>query len=331
MYEWTRHVDDELKKDLMRFFHSTEFLDRPNTFYRGQDPGSSKWSILMAAAALDESRQLVLKTFGDRHKTFINLVPNQVPYVNVEAAPRMDNPSVYEKLSKELIKLNKIEKSRQRVRSWQSDLNRATLMVLGSSGARQLMKEAKWNAPPPDPSAETPSIDLSQLSPPAESSTLKGHWFIAVDIESFEFDHSKVLEIGWSIFDSSRCLFVDKHYAVSNYSHLRNGKWVPDRRDCFMFGKTKWATLNDCIREIQEDLNRGARHSTDNQCVFIAHDVSMDEKYLRQLGVEFPKTTVKFDTLELNGARLGQDKKTGLGKVLDEVGIENYSLHNAGT
>ncbi|KAF9164925.1 hypothetical protein DFQ26_000861 [Actinomortierella ambigua] len=284
----------------------------------------------MAASALDESRQILLQIFGDRHTSIISLHPNQVPYVHVEPTPRMDTPQVYDRLNKELIKKNKLEKSRQRVRSWQSNLNRATMMVLRSSGAKQLIAEARWNTPPPAYSADTPSINLNQLPSPTDPSALNGYWFIAVDIESFEFDHTKVLEIGWSIFDSSRCLFVDKHYAVSNYSHLHNGKYVADRRDCFLFGKTAWASLNDCIREIQEDLNRGARLSTDNQCVFIAHDVASDEKYLRQLGVKFPETMVKFDTIELNGARLREDKKTGLGKVLDEVGIENYSLHNAG-
>ncbi|KAK3845553.1 MAG: hypothetical protein J3R72DRAFT_364552 [Linnemannia gamsii] len=156
-------------------------------------------------------------------------------------------------------------------------------------------------------------------------------WFISVDIESHEFNHDKILEIGWSIWDSGVHKFMDKHYAISDYRHLKNGKYVADRRDRFMFGETVWENLKGSIAAFQQDLEKAARRNEHGRFVLIAHDMTSDMKYLSHMGVTFPEGMIQFDTLEMNAARVGDSNcKTGLGKLLDEVDIENYCLHNAG-
>ncbi|KAH7038752.1 hypothetical protein BKA57DRAFT_370782, partial [Linnemannia elongata] len=155
--------------------------------------------------------------------------------------------------------------------------------------------------------------------------------FISVDIESHEHNHDRILEIGWSIWDSGVHKFMDKHYAISDYRHLKNGKFVADRRDRFMFGETVWENLQGSIAAFQQDLEKAVRRNELGRFVLIAHDMTSDMKYLSGMGVTFPEGMIQFDTVEMNAARVGDSNtKTGLGKLLDELEIENYCLHNAG-
>ncbi|KAK3845572.1 MAG: hypothetical protein J3R72DRAFT_487714 [Linnemannia gamsii] len=119
---------------------------------------------------------------------------------------------------------------------------------------------------------------------------------VALDIEAYESNQALILEIGWSICDLSS-------------GHLQN-RFVNSRPDMFEYGKTVWASLQGAIAAFQHDLERAARRNKDE------------------------RDMVQFDTQKMNAARVGDGTckscKTGLGKLLDEVDIKNYSLHNAG-
>ncbi|KAF9425018.1 hypothetical protein BGZ94_007920 [Podila epigama] len=242
---------------------------------------------------LDETRAAINRRFN---YDFMQLHASTNTFSKIEPAPRMAKGNAYTKFTKAIQKLNKKVKSLQRLVGYQQSLKHAVDLVCKRDHA-----------------------DLSPLR------------FISVDIESYEQDHSLILEIGWSTWDTALNKFADRHFAVHNYKHLANGRYVADRRDRFLFGDTVWANLSDCIAAFQEDLNTAAKENDEGSVVLIAHDMSSDETYLRRMGVEFPQGMIKFDTVELNSARINDSNtKTGLGKLLDEVGIENYSLHNAG-
>lgn len=53
--------------------------------------------------------------------------------------------------------------------------------------------------------------------------------FIAVDCESFERDHACILEVGYSVFETSENSISTQHIIITDYLHLRNGRWVDDR------------------------------------------------------------------------------------------------------
>ncbi|KAI8606391.1 hypothetical protein EDD21DRAFT_233481 [Dissophora ornata] len=239
-------------------------------------------------------------------------------FSQVSAAPRMPNPAAYNKFIKDIDKANKANRARETVRGWTRELDQATEMVM-------IAPETEA-----EPGYGLGSTTASCLSQSERAAASFGMWFISVDIESYEQDHSKILEIGWSIWDSRVNKFMDKHYAISDYRHLRNGKYVADRRDRFLFGESVWASLKDSIAAFQKDLETASGRNEEGVFALIAHDMASDEGYLRKMGVEFPTGMIKFDTLRLNGARAGNHNKTGLGKLLDELDIENYSLHNAG-
>jgi hypothetical protein len=159
----------------------------------------------------------------------------------------------------------------------------------------------------------------------------KKYLFVAVDVESYERDHSCILEVGWSMFDSKKNSFMDRHFCVSEYKYLSNGQFVPDRKDRFSFGKTVWANLKRIGSEIVGDLTE---ETVKGNVVFIGHDIQMDVKYLESMDVDV-KGVIKpvdyFDTAEMNAARVGKPyERINLGRLLDDLDIENYCLHNAG-
>ncbi|KAG0279879.1 hypothetical protein BGZ95_011982 [Linnemannia exigua] len=251
---------------------------------------------------------------------------------------------------------NKLSKSQKNLIRWKAALDIATDMVLQASNAG-----AATAAAPVSVATVTSALaDLSTIGsddedsgrqPMARATTTninkgsstttlyspqqceEGIWFISVDIEAYESKQDLILEIGWSICDpsSGKDTFIDNHYAISDYRHLVNKKFVDSRPDMFGFGETVWANLQDAIAAFQQDLEKAASRNKDERFVLIAHDMASDMKYLSGMGVVFPKGMVQFDTQEMNAARVGNGAcKMGLGSLLDEVNIENYSLHNAG-
>ncbi|KAF9989923.1 hypothetical protein BGZ75_004311 [Mortierella antarctica] len=343
LYEWTKECPKDMRKDLETFFTSKEFLDRENVFYKGFDDKIKRWIPLISLSGLEQSRTMICHRF---HHTFMNLHAAQdTTFSQVSSAPRMPLAAAYKKFTKDIERANKQNKAAERLLGWKRELDRATEMVntapnndsKNNNNSNIVVidleqEESELSShPAKDVQSTSTRTVLALLSPQESVAASSGMWFISVDIESFEFEHSKILEIGWSIWDSGVHKFIDKHYAISEYRHLKNGKYVEDRRDRFMFGETVWAGLQNSIAAFQEDLETAAKRNSEGLFVLIAHDMASDEGYLRKMGVEFPRGMIKFDTIELNGARVGDSNvKTGLGKLLDEVEIENYCLHNAG-
>ncbi|RKP26707.1 hypothetical protein SYNPS1DRAFT_27613 [Syncephalis pseudoplumigaleata] len=150
------------------------------------------------------------------------------------------------------------------------------------------------------------------------------HIFMAVDIEAWERDQRRVLEVGWSMYDARRDRYLDQHYNVVEHRALRNGRYVPDLRDNFVFGKSTWVSLKEIVKTIQADLD------TEAPLVFIGHDVRGDIKYLESIGVTVPDTAITLDTAKLHCAITGAEQTTSLGKMLDYLNIDHFFLHNAG-
>jgi hypothetical protein len=153
----------------------------------------------------------------------------------------------------------------------------------------------------------------------------KTHRFMTIDVEVWERDHTRVLEVGWSIYDSCKELHLDVHCAVKEFAHLRNGRYVPDHRNNFLFGTTKWCTLKEAVEDLQKDLDDDPH----TPLVLIGHDLKEDVKYVTEVGIKLPPTVIKYDTTELWLSK-GHAQKMNLGKVLETMGLESFCLHNAG-
>ncbi|KAG9069506.1 hypothetical protein KI688_010409 [Linnemannia hyalina] len=333
MYEWHKECPHDIKKDLEAFFNSKDFLDRPNVFFKGIEDSSKKWVALIAFSGLEDTHKMVSEKlqfaftplYAARNTTFSQVSP----------APRLPLPAAYNKFIKDITKANKIAKSKERLLQWKVTLDRATDMVLQAPGVAATTTPSAVIDLTGDNTNDAESVGAITPTTGLSTATLSpqdgGMWFISVDIESHEYNHDRILEIGWSIWDSGVHKFMDKHYAISDYRHLKNGKFVADKRDRFMFGETVWENLQGSIAAFQQDLEKAVRRNEHGRFVLIAHDMTSDMKYLSGMGVTFPEGIIQFDTVEMNAARVGDSNiKTGLGKLLDELDIENYCLHNAG-
>ncbi|CEG82274.1 hypothetical protein RMATCC62417_16370 [Rhizopus microsporus] len=166
--------------------------------------------------------------------------------------------------------------------------------------------------------------------------------FMAIDLEAYERDHSIILEIGWSIFDTRTRRFMDQHYLIDSYQHLINETFVDDQKLKFDYGTSVWCSLKQAFEELKKDLTWAVER--DGGFVLVGHGLTSDLKYLRQQKFMWP-TVDGGETKDVNNsacvAILNTDTIYGasindlhnpssLGKTLDNFGVETWNLHNAG-
>ncbi|KAI7908325.1 uncharacterized protein BX663DRAFT_425507 [Cokeromyces recurvatus] len=167
--------------------------------------------------------------------------------------------------------------------------------------------------------------------------------FISLDIEAYESDHSILLEIGWSMYDAKNKKLMDQHYVNSNYRHLKNGKFVADQKEKFLFGTSVWCTMKQALIELRKDLDWAVQR--DGGFILVGHGLDSDLKYLHKEGFHWPTADGSGETLNIEEsakiAILNTDtiyaasinnlhNPPSLGKTLDLLHIETWNLHNAG-
>lgn len=104
--------------------------------------------------------------------------------------------------------------------------------------------------------------------------------------------------------------------------HLKNGKFVANNRAKFNFGKSITLNLEMAIEHVLMVL------STPNACL-IGHNIKADINFLGRVSASKVNLPI-FDTqIIYKQATLGENM-LGLVRVLDEIGVPHYNLHNAG-
>ncbi|KAJ9533730.1 hypothetical protein QJQ45_026807 [Haematococcus lacustris] len=110
---------------------------------------------------------------------------------------------------------------------------RATPMTL-------TMKKSARVLPPPGLEAGSSAGGRpgdSGQAPPALTKLLRpsrpGCALLSIDLEWWERDHSLLLELGWSIWDSVKRYHHTRHWIVEEGLHRHNGRYVPDARNAF--------------------------------------------------------------------------------------------------
>ncbi|GAA5972483.1 hypothetical protein JCM11641_001865 [Rhodosporidiobolus odoratus] len=183
-----------------------------------------------------------------------------------------------------------------------------------------------------------------------------GAAFVALDVEFWERDHNVLLEFGWSIADFGekkkkngkvKVRREDQHVVIKENKHRRNGRFAPDARDHFSYGRTLTLPTNTLY------LLLSALFSTlsATQPVFlIFHDPRGDIRSLNRLGFDsasdFQTDLRKLvasqrgpdeagqvwvvDTQRLFEAWIGRKFQVGLERACVEVQVPTRKLHNAG-
>jgi len=142
--------------------------------------------------------------------------------------------------------------------------------------------------------------------------------FICIDIENYERNQKLTTEIGMSIFTRHQEP-VTRHFIISEYIDLYNGRFVEDNKMNFNFGTSEIVSLKDATNIVKNELSLGD--------TLLGHGMSEDIKVLNRLGIDIP---TKLDTQVLFKLLLNENKTVSLGNVLKHFDINGRNLHNAG-
>ncbi|GAA6007731.1 hypothetical protein JCM11491_003945 [Sporobolomyces phaffii] len=177
-----------------------------------------------------------------------------------------------------------------------------------------------------------------------------GASFLALDVEFWERDHEVLTEFGWTLVEFVRHQNgkvterrEDQHAVIKENQRFRNGRFSPDARDHFDFGRTlvlPSKALYFLLHALFSTL------SATHPLFLVFHDPRGDIRALTKLGFdsanEFERDLTRFgqkregggiwvvDTQRIFSAWLGRKSQIGLEKACIEVEIPTKRLHNAG-
>lgn len=173
--------------------------------------------------------------------------------------------------------------------------------------------------------------------------------FVSIDVESYEFNHNVITEIGITTLDTADLpsrpppdgksksdeiidLIHPRHIRIHENRYMRNGTFVSDAADNFMFGKSEFVLLKDIPRTLSDAFYLLDAGGMRRKIVLVGHDVKSDIGYLRVAGYDV--TSIDdlevIDTTCMWRAVTGDRQSKGLGGVLLGLEIDFRHLHNAG-
>jgi len=157
--------------------------------------------------------------------------------------------------------------------------------------------------------------------------------YICLDIEAFERNHDFLTEFGWCLFKKNGEIIKKKHAIVEEYMNYHNGRYVPDNRDHYNFGKSEIVKLKEIYKELKDDF--------DHVNYLVGHGINNDIRFLKKIKVDVSK----FKKMNGNGNKIDDygiietmdlfsgfflTKPVGLEKSLRRLEIPYQRLHNAG-
>ncbi|GAA5953645.1 hypothetical protein JCM3765_006925 [Sporobolomyces pararoseus] len=201
--------------------------------------------------------------------------------------------------------------------------------------------------------AASKSFELETLRLAYETAQKEGGAsFLALDVEFWERDHEVLTEFGWSVVEFVRHQNgkvterrEDQHAVIKENQRFRNGRFSPDARDHFDFGRTlvlPSGALYYLLHALFSTL------SATYPLFLVFHDPRGDIRALKKLGFdankEFERDFMQFgkkknregggiwvvDTQRIFSAWLGRKSQIGLEKACTEVEVPTKRLHNAG-
>ncbi|KAL4897164.1 hypothetical protein BDV59DRAFT_190949 [Aspergillus ambiguus] len=177
--------------------------------------------------------------------------------------------------------------------------------------------------------------------------------FVSVDVEANEHCHSEVTEVGLSVLDTEDLIGVapgenaqqwrvrikSRHLRVKEYAHIVNRTFLAGCPDRFEFGDSEWVHELDLGATVLAGLqpSDATEKPEPRHFVLVGHNIAMDLQYLREMGLrtdEVPAGTAGFidvvDTADFFKVLRREESHRSLARVLDELQMTGWNLHNAG-
>ena len=150
---------------------------------------------------------------------------------------------------------------------------------------------------------------------------------IFLDVEWYERSKGKVTEIGYTLIENGKHTGTH-HIIIEERLNLRNKKFVPDNKDNFNFGDSKFMLLHEALEHLRGvlvhcDVIMG--HSVGGDITVLTH--ALGKKHRERIHSMFEGKTV-VDTVHATKRITGH--RMSIQRCLDHFGIEHSHLHNAG-
>jgi len=161
--------------------------------------------------------------------------------------------------------------------------------------------------------------DLAEYTAPVD---WRSQRVAVVDIEAWERDRSKILEVGFTLCTRSGIVVgVPRHFIIKENVKLRNGQFVKDNRAWFVHGTSEVITQVEFVKFFGEhDINVSG---------WVFHDAGSDLRFLYGMGL-FPQKPVYDTQVFVDIMPWVDDKSKGLGFLARKFGFMAVSEHNAG-
>jgi len=146
----------------------------------------------------------------------------------------------------------------------------------------------------------------------------EGKKFLCFDIEKYENNQSKILEIGYVFYDSSKDVYKNKNMIIKENIDLINGKHVPNHKYDFNYGETiviEEKLAFEIINKLMDEAD-----------ILVGHDIKNDFKV-----VPNKKDIPVFDTQKtINPSDFGFKGQLSLFRIAEGLHLYPEFLHNAG-
>ncbi|OAF58126.2 hypothetical protein VC83_05374 [Pseudogymnoascus destructans] len=196
-------------------------------------------------------------------------------------------------------------------------------------------------------------IDVTKPVPFKQESSVV---FICVDVEAYEKNHRLITEIGIATLDTADIANVvpedrgtnwfsairARHFRVKEFGHLNNTEYLQGCADMFRFGTSEWIKIADAPKSVADCFKAPFSNPLSpspidpfekRKIVLVGHDLPADIAFLRQLGYDpgnLSNLLECTDTTHMYRAFRQEPNNSGLGKVLADLDIAGWDLHNAG-
>lgn len=168
---------------------------------------------------------------------------------------------------------------------------------------------------------------MAQMSQRLTNAMQQDRPLVGIDVEMFEHKHSTILEVGLATIHQGK--LATRHLIIDEHRHHSNGKYVPDHRHSFHFGKSEVVSLEQASHEVATALTGAS--------ALFGHAVGND---IRILGIpsHIMNNVTVFDTQDIHkvfAKAVAGDKKapSGLSTIAPQyLGDSALDLcyHNAG-
>ncbi|KAK7534763.1 uncharacterized protein J3D65DRAFT_542499, partial [Phyllosticta citribraziliensis] len=166
--------------------------------------------------------------------------------------------------------------------------------------------------------------------------------FLCVDLEAWEFDQGRILELGVTTLDLQQLPtypncnpwdllehMVYEHYIIDKNRRKKNKKFSRSCPHMFLFGESQTRSSQWLSARYNKAVPKGLS-TKDRPIVLVGHGLPNDERYLATLGIHPRSWPNLVGIIDTQGIAQGESFPLNLERMLDRFRMPTPCAHNAG-